>query len=438
MKDVRLVQILIISIAVYYLCPSDTLRLPTNLVNFYTNLMEGFLHSIRSRMDRNVFQDPESFMTTPEIIYHRGYPVEIHHVVTDDGYILALHRIPSGRRESYPQNGTSHLKRRPVFLQHGMMGSDHFWLVSSTNNSLAFILADLGFDVWLGNSRGNTYSRKHVSLDCDKDREFWNFSWDEMGQFDITSSIDYVLNVTREETLAAYIGYSLGCSLFFISAIERPEMNDKVDVMIGFGPTVSAAHLKNYFRLMAPFVKLYQLYQRMFGIGEVHTNDGVLHSITRLICETSEFGAEFGRYWLSHVFGKSDILNNDEYYRLIAHYPAGGSAYTMEHLLQNYNTGESLSYFDYGAEENQKRYGATLPPEYNLTSVTVSVILVHADNDPFAPPEDVSWLKTKLRNLKGSIRMGNPTFCHGDFIWSPHAAELVYLPVTHFLLSAHD
>lgn len=48
----------------------------------------------------------------------------------------------------------------------------------------------------------------------------------------------------------------------------------------------------------------------MFGIGEVHTNDGVLHSITRLICETSEFGAEFGRYWLSHVFGKSDILNN--------------------------------------------------------------------------------------------------------------------------------
>lgn len=64
MKDVRLVQILIISIAVYYLCPSDTLRLPTNLVNFYTNLMEGFLHSIRSRMDRNVFQDPESFMTT--------------------------------------------------------------------------------------------------------------------------------------------------------------------------------------------------------------------------------------------------------------------------------------------------------------------------------------------------------------------------------------
>lgn len=79
-----------------------------------------------------------------------------------------------------------------------------------------------------------------------------------MGQFDITSSIDYVLNVTREETLAAYIGYSLDCSLFFISAIERPEMNDKVDVMIGFGPTVSAAHLKNYFRLMAPFVKLYQ------------------------------------------------------------------------------------------------------------------------------------------------------------------------------------
>ena len=39
--------------------------------------------------------------------------------------------------------------------------------------SLAFVLADLGFDVWLGNFRGNAYSRRHVSLDPDVDLEFW-------------------------------------------------------------------------------------------------------------------------------------------------------------------------------------------------------------------------------------------------------------------------
>lgn len=80
-----------------------------------------------------------------------------------------------------------------------------------------------------------------------------------MGQYDIPASIDYVLNATGQEKLAAYFGYSLGCSVFFMGASQYPRINDQVDIMIGLGPTVSVAHLNNYFRYMAPFVNIYQV-----------------------------------------------------------------------------------------------------------------------------------------------------------------------------------
>jgi pimeloyl-ACP methyl ester carboxylesterase len=83
--------------------------------------------------------------------------------------------------------------------------------------------------------------------------------WDELGKYDIPNSIDYVLNVTGQEKLAAYFGYSLGCSAFFMSASQFPRINDQVDVMVGIGPTVSVGHLNNYFRYMAPFVNIYQV-----------------------------------------------------------------------------------------------------------------------------------------------------------------------------------
>lgn len=60
--------------------------------------------------------------------------------------------------------------------------------MNSPSQSPCFKLADLGYDVWLGNTRGNKYSRDHMSLDPDapKDEDaFWNISFEEMGYYDI-------------------------------------------------------------------------------------------------------------------------------------------------------------------------------------------------------------------------------------------------------------
>ena len=54
--------------------------------------------------------------------------------------------------------------------------TSHLVLCQSQTSVLiaAYILADIGYDVWLGNARGNTYSRSHVSLASD-DPKFWDF-----------------------------------------------------------------------------------------------------------------------------------------------------------------------------------------------------------------------------------------------------------------------
>jgi pimeloyl-ACP methyl ester carboxylesterase len=91
--------------------------------------------------------------------------VEEYDVTTSDGYILTVQRIPRGRYD----NETG-IKRPVVFLQHGLLGSSSQWITNLPNQSLGFVLADRGFDVWLGNA----YALKHERMSTDSDK-FWDF-----------------------------------------------------------------------------------------------------------------------------------------------------------------------------------------------------------------------------------------------------------------------
>ena len=62
-------------------------------------------------------------------------------------------------------------------MVHGFLSSAVTY-VANGKNSLAYRLCDEGYDIWLANSRGNKYSRKHKYLDPDRDAaKFFNFDW---------------------------------------------------------------------------------------------------------------------------------------------------------------------------------------------------------------------------------------------------------------------
>ena len=56
----------------------------------------------------------------------------------------------------------------------------------------AFIMADLGYDVWLGNNRGNIYGQQHLNYTLHS-AEFWDFDFETMGIEDLPTIINYVL-----------------------------------------------------------------------------------------------------------------------------------------------------------------------------------------------------------------------------------------------------
>ncbi|XP_040067424.1 lipase member M-like [Ixodes scapularis] len=194
--------------------------------------------------------DPDSLRNVSELISSKGYPVEEHNVITEDGYVLAIQRIPRGRVQDGNELSSS---KTPVLFQHGFLGAASDYVINFPHQSLGFILADAGYDVWLGNFRGNTYS-SHINLSRDSS-EFWNFSADEMASEDLPSTIDTVLKITGKKKLQC-IGWSQGALIMFALLSEKPEYNKKISLFSAMAPAVYLGHFRAPMALLVPFAEL--------------------------------------------------------------------------------------------------------------------------------------------------------------------------------------
>lgn len=55
-----------------------------------------------------------------------GYPAEMHRVITEDGYILDIHRIAASGKQ-------------PVLLMHGMLDSSSTWVMLGPDKGLGLL-----------------------------------------------------------------------------------------------------------------------------------------------------------------------------------------------------------------------------------------------------------------------------------------------------------
>ena len=53
--------------------------------------------------------------------------------------------------------------------------------IQENQTAIAYQLAEENYDVWLMGYRGTFGSRQHQIFDADTDKEFWDFSFEEIG-----------------------------------------------------------------------------------------------------------------------------------------------------------------------------------------------------------------------------------------------------------------
>ncbi|KAI5970861.1 hypothetical protein CANMA_000021 [Candida margitis] len=221
-----------------------------------------------------------------EIVSVSGYRAREHVVTTRDGYLLVVHKLEKANHT----DATADCPKTVVYMHHGLLTNSDLWVLGSTKEKiLPYLLVDAGYDVYLGNNRGNKYSRKHLKLSA-SDPQFWDFSLDEFSYYDIPDTIEYIqnlykykrqsgmsrLNGTSSErilnsdetgsltpvsfsnstsTLAnyqvtdtvdiIYIGFSQGCSQLLASLSLYPELNSKIKAFIGLSPAIIPSNLNH-------------------------------------------------------------------------------------------------------------------------------------------------------------------------------------------------
>ncbi|XP_021510679.1 tear acid lipase-like protein [Meriones unguiculatus] len=362
--------------------------------------------------ERNV--NPEARMNVSEIITHWKYTGEEYEVVTDDGYILLINRIPHGIN-----NTNSSGPKTVVYCQHGLFSTAGVWVANPPNNSLAFVLADAGYDVWMGNSRGSTWAKKHVNLTTDS-KEFWAFSYDEMIKYDLPATIDFVLKKTGQKQIY-YFGHSQGTLIALGAFATNQQLAEKIKIAFLLAPIATVKYVKGTGRSPAYFTP--ETFKLLFGEKEFLPTVA-FSKLSEYVCNIQVLNAGCAALLGSLNGYAPEQLNMsrvDVYVKLSL---AGTSVQILLHYSQAIKKGVFQAY-DWGSpSQNMLHYNQITPPLYNVEDVKVPIAMWTGDKDFLANPKDVANLVPQISNL--IYHKNIPDFSHLDFIVGLNAREEVF------------
>ncbi|XP_030920536.1 lipase member M-like [Geospiza fortis] len=363
--------------------------------------------------DAELFHNPERFMNISQKILFHGYPSEEYEVMTEDGYFLSLNRIPHGKGGT----GLSGA-RTPVLIVHGFCLDGGDWVDNFPENSLAFILADAGHDVWIGNNRGSSWSRRHRSLSTASE-EFWDFSFHEMAMYDLPAMVGFILMQTEQEQLF-YVGHAQGSSLGFIAFSSLPHLAKKIKLFFALAPVYTFRHVRGPVLKLAFLPDL--LLKDMFGTRElvlVPRKEKLL--LVDKCSQPQEAEVCADGIFLVGGFDRNN-LNMSRLDVYLSHFPDYTSVKNFLHWGQTAKTAE-FKQFDYGLR-NIEKYNQRRPPTYQIEAMRVPVAVWSGGHDWVIPPEETQRLLSRLTHVVHHEHF--PDWNHFDHHWGLNAPQRMY------------
>ncbi|THG14029.1 triacylglycerol lipase 2-like [Camellia sinensis] len=356
-----------------------------------------------------------------------GYRCQEFHVRTDDGYILSVQRIPQGRLGSGGGGGGGKTKQ-PVLLQHGVLVDGMTWVLNSPDESLAFILADSGFDVWISNTRGTKFSRRHLTLDA-TNPEFWNWTWDDLVTHDLPVVIDFVFKQTGQKI--DYVGHSMGTLVALASFSEGRQIN-KVKSAALLSPIAYLSHMTTALGNVAAKAFVGEI-TTLFGLAEFNPKGEPVMNFLKALCAQPGVNCYD---LLTAITGKNCCLNASTVELFLKHEPQSTATKNLVHLAQTVRDG-TLSKYDYGnLFYNVKHYGELRPPMYNLSNIphNLPLFLSYGGQDALSDVRDVETLldSLKLHDPDKLSVQYIKDYAHADFIIGVTAKDIVYNQIISF------
>ncbi|KAH8032270.1 hypothetical protein HPB51_024047 [Rhipicephalus microplus] len=337
-----------------------------------------------------------------ELIKYNGYPCEMSYATTDDGYLLEVDHVPHGREASPSTANNQATPRFPVLLLPAFTSASDMWFLNPPSQSPGFLLVDRGFDVWSMNSREAKSYSNHTTL-SQSEPKYWRWSFDEIGRYDVAACVNHVLKATGAPKLTI-MALSQGAAITMVFLSTRPEYNDKVNLVILYGPVANITNAGQPMSIAVPLLPPV-LYSNNHG-SFIKTFLLFAQLINMTLSNHLSFQTRMPMY--------------------VGHWPGGTSAQNMRHYHQMYKAKNFVMY-DHGNLENWRRYGQMAPPAYPLENIKTPIAAFSSEGDLIADTLDVADLMERLgSNVIFHRIVPEKKFGHLDFAIGHNANEFLH------------